>query len=56
MLEERGINTRTLVANQMREILARHGHFKNERSRVEHFMKSKGTSACQLMKIQFATL
>ena len=41
VLEERGINTRTLVTEQMKEILAQHDDFKNEKSRVEHFLESK---------------
>ena len=50
VLEERGINTRTLVAKQMRQILAQHDDFKNEKSRVEHFIASKGHTLIFLPK------
>ena len=50
VLEERGINTRTLVAEQMKEILAQHDDFKNEKSRVEHFLESKGHTVIFLPK------
>ena len=50
VLEERGINTRTLVGDQMREILAQHDDFKNEKSRVEHFLDAKGHTVLFLPK------
>ena len=50
VLEERGINTRTLVAEQMKEILVQHDDFKNEKSRVEHFLESKGHTVIFLPK------
>ena len=50
VLEERGINTRTLVGDQMREILAQHDDFKNEKSRVEHFLDAKGRTVLFLPK------
>ena len=38
VLEERGVNTKGLNADQMREILGRHNDFKHEKSRVERFL------------------
>ena len=42
VLEERGVNTRGLNAEQMREILGRHTDFQNEKTRIEHFLEDKG--------------
>ena len=38
VLEERGVNTRSMSADEMRETLASHPDFKNEKSRVERFL------------------
>ena len=35
ILQERGIDTRGIVANDMREVLASHPDFQNEKSRIE---------------------
>ena len=43
VLEERGVNTRGMTADKMRESLSVHPDFKNEKSRVERFlMEEKG--------------
>ena len=42
VLQERGINTQSLIADQMREILRNHPDFKYEKSRIEHFIEGKG--------------
>ena len=38
MLEQRGVNTRGMNAERMREILGSHSDFKNEKSRIERFL------------------
>ena len=50
VLEERGINTITLKADQMRQILAAHDDFKNEKPRLIQFMEGKGQTALYLPK------
>ena len=40
ILEERGIRTSTLVADDMRTILSCHDDFKNEKTIVEHYLAS----------------
>lgn len=42
ILEERGINTRNMNADQMREKLGEMDDFKNEKSRIEHFLEDRG--------------
>ena len=42
VLEERGVNTVGMVADQMRKILAEHDDFKNEKSLLEHFLIDRG--------------
>lgn len=42
VLEERGVNTVGMVADQMRNILAEHDDFKNEKSLLEHFLIDRG--------------
>ena len=42
ILEERGINTATLKADDMRTILSNHGDFLNEKTQVEHYISSQG--------------
>ena len=37
-LEERGINTRNMNADKMREVLGSHPDFKNEKSTIERFL------------------
>ena len=41
ILEERGINTTKLVADDMRKILSQHEDFKNEKPRIITYLKSK---------------
>ena len=38
ILEERGVNTRGMKAEQMREVLGSHPDFKNEKSSIERFL------------------
>ena len=38
VLEEQGINTRHMIADQMREVLSSHPDFKNEMSTIERFL------------------
>lgn len=42
VLQERGINTETLVGDQMREILSFHPDFQSEKSRIERYLQGKG--------------
>lgn len=42
ILEERGINTSTLKAGDMRTILSNHYDFSNEKTVVEHFLFNRG--------------
>lgn len=42
VLQERGINTATLVADDMRTILANHEDFRTEKTLVEHFLINRG--------------
>ena len=41
VLEERGINTATLVADDMRKILSNHHDFATEKTKVEHLLEMK---------------
>ena len=50
ILQERGINPQTLNADQMRTILSQHDDFRNEKSRVEQFLDSKGHTTIFLPK------
>lgn len=50
VLEERGINTTTLKANDMREILANHSDFASEKTMVEHLLESEGLKGTFLPK------
>ena len=38
VLKERGVNTRGMKAEEMRDTLASHADFKNEKTRVERFL------------------
>ena len=42
VLEERGINTGTLKADDMQVILANHDDFRAEKTIIEHFLSSRG--------------
>ena len=42
VLEERGINTATLLADDMRTILSYHHDFANEKTMVEHLLEKEG--------------
>ena len=42
VLEERGINTRNMNADDMRVVLANHEDFRTEKTIVEHFLESRG--------------
>lgn len=50
VLEERGINTRTLNRSEMIAILEQHHDFKNEKCKLQHFMESKGHKVIFLPK------
>ena len=50
VLEERGIDTRKMNADEMRAILGSHPDFKGEKSRVERFLLEKGHIAYLLPK------
>ena len=50
VLEERGVRTQTLNADQMRTILSQREDSKNEKSLVEHFLESRGHTAIFLPK------
>lgn len=41
VLEERGVDTRGMNGEKMREVLGSHPDFKNEKSRVERFLMDK---------------
>ena len=48
--EERGINTKTLILEEMQIILANHDDFKNEKNTLETFLVKKGHTALFLPK------
>lgn len=50
VLEERGINTETLIGPQMQVILSNHEDFKSEKPKVIHFLENKGHMALFLPK------
>ena len=50
ILEERGINTATLSADDMHTILVQHDDFKNEKQRVISYLERKGHTALFLPK------
>ena len=41
VMEERGINTRNMNADKMREVLGSHPDFKNEKSTIERFCRGE---------------
>ena len=47
---ERGINTRKMKLDDMREKLASHSDFRDEKSQVEHFLNSRGHGCIMLPK------
>ena len=50
VLEERGINTRGMKLDDMREELSRHADFKDEKTLLEHFLHNKGHACLFLPK------
>ena len=50
VLEERGVNTKGMNADKMRETLGSHNDFKNEKSRVEQFLFERGHIVYMLPK------
>ena len=42
MKRERGINSTTMVADDMRTVLANHEDFRTEKTLVEHFLTNRG--------------
>ena len=59
VLHERGIDTRGMTATQMKKVLGSHPDFKNQKSKVEIFLNSKGhiayflpTFHCELNPIE----
>lgn len=50
ILRERGINSSTLKADDMRTILANHDDFLNEKTEVEHFIENRGFQCLFLPK------
>ena len=42
ILAERGINSRTLLADDMRTLLSHHEDFRTEKTQVEHYVESRG--------------
>ena len=50
ILEERGINTSAMVADDMRVVLANHFDFVNEKTIVEHYCDQEGVLALFLPK------
>ena len=50
VLEERGVNTRGMIADQMHEILGSHSDFREEKSRVEWFLLKKNHIVYMLPK------
>jgi len=52
VLEERGIDTRKMNADKMREVLGSHADFKCEKSRIERFLvEEKGHIMYMLPKL-----
>ena len=50
-LEERGINTVRLTGPQMKEILANHNDFKNEKLKVLNYLTERGHTALLFAKV-----
>ena len=50
VLEERGINTSSLISPQMKEILANHDDFKGEKPKVINYLHERGHTALFLPK------
>ena len=50
VLEERGVNTATLKADDMWEILANHADFASEKTKVEHLLEKEGQKGIFLPK------
>lgn len=50
VLEERGINTRTLVVDDMRQILSNYEYFLSEQPKVISYLQNKGHMALFLPK------
>ena len=50
VLEERGVDTRGMTAARMKEIIGSHPDFKDQKSKVEVFLNSKGHLAYFLPK------
>ena len=46
VLEERGIDTREMNADKMREVLSSHPDYKNEKSRIERFLVEEIGISC----------
>ena len=53
VLEERGVNTKKMNADQMRAILGSHPDFKSQKSQVEDFLQQKGHVAVLLPKYHY---
>ena len=50
VLEERGINTATLRADNMRKILSSHDDFRNEKTILERFLIDRGHKVIMIPK------
>ena len=50
ILQERGIDTRSLKLDDMRIILAYHEDFRNEKNALDHFLSQQGHTAVYLPK------
>ena len=50
VLEERGINTTRMVAEDMRTVLSWHNDFKNEKTIVEHYLNGRGHIVLFILK------
>ena len=50
VLEERGVNTTTLRADDMRKILSNHDDFRNEKTILERFLIDRGHRVIMIPK------
>ena len=53
VLKERGINTRGMKLEDMRKELASHKDFKNEKTRIEHYLNHRGHCCMLLPKFHY---
>lgn len=55
VLEERGINTARMVAEDMRTVLSWHDDFRKEKTIIEHYLNGRGTPCHVYSKVPLRT-